>query len=122
MKVGIILIGLQVCSCIGGFIAGAPHPFGIASWLGYHFMGILGTILLVTVARRKSKRKKLLSQEISMENISEDIYGTCSFIRFEKTDRELRQYLKDLIQKKEITEEQGKKLFYEPVKNINMKF
>ena len=61
-------------------------------------------------------------QKADIENVSDDIRGSCLYYACEKGDDELRRYLKGLVNSNVITLEQGGKLFYEYAQKQNSRF
>ena len=76
---------------------------------------------------RNSKQRKHdndVSQyaDADVEYVGEEIRGSCLYYAVEKGDDALREYLKELIAARQITLEQGGKLFYEYARNVNSRF
>ena len=61
-------------------------------------------------------------QIADIENISDDIRGSCLYYACEKGDEELRRYLKGLVNSNVLTCEQGGKLFYEYAQKQSSRF
>ena len=74
---------------------------------------------------RKQKKYEEDTEEYQIadiENVSDDIRGSCLYYACEKGDDELRRYLKGLVNSNVITCEQGGKLFYEYAQKQNSRF